>query len=280
MTPSANPDSANSDRPIAAPRAVRRFGAVHWRGMATLVRRETGRNLKLWPISLIGPVLSMMLYILVFALALGPIRATVEGAAVLDFIAPGLVLFVIMQRAAEAGTFSLVLDKLDGMIGDLLVSPLMPSEITTGYMLSGSFAGLATGLAVFLGMGALVGFGLAQPWLALLIALLSAAVMALIGVLAGLWARKWDHVAVVFSFIIIPVGFLSGLFAPVSGLPGPLAIAIRANPMFYAIDAFRGAVTGDHVVPLLTSVAVLGGCLAALWIACFVLIRRGYNLKD
>lgn len=266
--------------PVAAPRAVRDYGAVHWLGMATLVRREAGRNLKLWPMSLIGPVLSMMLYILVFALALGPIRGTEQGEAVLDFIAPGLVLFVTMQRAAEAGTFSLVLDKLDGMIGDLLVSPLVPREITTCYMLSGSLAGLATGLAVLVGMVLFVGISMAQPLLALLVAVLSAALMALIGVLAGLWARKWDHVAVVFGFIIVPLGFLSGLFAPVSGLPEPLAIAIHFNPMFYAIDSFRGAVTGDHVIPIALSLTVLSISVTSLWAICFALIRCGYNLKD
>ena len=267
-------------RPVAAPRAVRRYGRIHWLGVATLVRREAGRNLKLWPISLIGPVLSMMLYILVFALALGPIRGTAQGVQVLDFIAPGLILFVTMQRAAESGTFSLVLDKLDGMIGDLLVSPLAPREIATSYMVSGALAGLATGAAVLVGMGLFVDLSIDQPLLALLVAVLSAALMALFGVLAGLWARKWDHVAVVFSFVIIPLGFLSGLFAPVAGLPEPLAIAIRLNPMFYAIDSFRGAVTGDHVVPILLSLTVLVTAVVALWTLCFVLIRRGYNLKD
>ena len=267
-------------RPVAAARAVRQYGLIHWLGLVTLVRREVGRNLRLWPISLIGPVLAMMLYILVFALALGPIRETGQGAAVLDFIAPGLVLFVTMQRAAEAGTLSLMFDKLEGMIADLLVAPLTPAEIAIAYMVAGSIAGLATGLAVLTGMIVFVGLSIAQPLVALLVALLSAAVMALFGVLAGLWARKWDHVAAVFSFIIVPLGFLSGLFAPVSGLPEPVAVLIRLNPMFYAIDGFRGAVTGVHVVPIALSTAVLAATVAALWALCFTLIRRGYNIKD
>ena len=274
------PGPAFDHRPVAAARAIRRYGPVHWLGMATLVRRETGRNLKLWPISVIGPVLSMMLYILVFALALGPIRNSGQGEAVLDFIAPGLVLFVTMQRASEAGTFSLMFDKLEGMIADLLVSPLTPAEITTSYMVSGALAGLATGIAVLIGMLAFVGLPMAQPVTALAVATLGAAVMALFGVLAGLWARKWDHVAVVFSFIIVPLGFLSGLFAPVAGLPEPVAAIVRLNPMFYAIDAFRGAVTGVHVAPLTTSILVLAATVGALWALCFFLIRRGYNLKD
>lgn len=266
-------------RPVAAPRALRRYGAVNWLGAATLVRREIGRNFKLWPISLIGPVLSMMLYMLIFALALGPERGTARGEAVLDFIAPGLVLFVTMQRAAEAGTFSLMLDKLEGMIGDILVSPLNAAEMTTAYMLSGGMAGLATGTAVMTGMLLFGGLPVTAPLLALPVALLAAAVMALFGVLAGLWARKWDHVAVVFSFIIVPLGFLSGLFAPVSEVPEPFATLIRLNPMYYAIDAFRGALTGVHVVSVPASLAILAGTVATLWALCFLLIRRGYNLK-
>jgi len=265
---------------VAAPRPPRALGPVHWRGIATLVRRELARHLRFWPESVIGPAVSMLLYLLVFALALGPDRATAEGEAVLTFIAPGLVLFSIMMQSGQAITFSLIFDKLEGMIADLLAAPLMPSELAAAHAAAGALAGLVTGTPVLLALIPVLGLAPVRPLLALAVAALSALMMALFGLLAGLWAKKWDHVAAVYGFAVLPVAFLSGLFAPADALPAPLDTAVRASPLFYALDAFRGAVTGAHAAPLWLSLAVLGGTTALLWLACNRLVRRGYSLKS
>ncbi len=264
---------------VAAPRPPRALEPVHWRGMTTLIRRELARHLRFWPESVAGPAVSMLLYLLVFAVALGPARGTAEGAAVLTFIAPGLVLFSIMMQSGESITFSLIFDKLEGMIADVLAAPLTPSELTAAYATAGVLAGLVTGAPVLLALAPVLGIVPERPLLALLVAVLGALMMALFGVLAGLWARKWDHVAAIYGFGVLPVAFLSGLFAPVAGLPPPLAAAVQATPLFYALDAFRGAVTGEHAVPLGRSLAVLMMAAALLWLACDRLVRRGYRLK-
>lgn len=272
------------DRPgpaaAAAPRPIRPIGRVFWLGTGTLIRREFGRYVRFWPVSIAGPALSMVLYILIFAFALGPMRGTEEGDAILSFIAPGLVLFSIMQRAGETGTFSLILDKLEGIIADLLVTPLSPAEFAASFALAGAAAGLLTGLPVVAVLFLAIGIEPQQPVLALAFAALSALLMALFGVLAGLWAKKWDHVAAIYGFIVMPVAFVSGLFAPVERLPQALAIAVQASPFYYAFDGFRGAVIGVHREPLLLDLAVLAAFALAFWALAHRLIRHGYSLKD
>ena len=273
-------DTGGPATPAAAARPPRVIGTVPWLGMATIVRREMGRHLRFWPESVAGPALSMILYLLVFALALGPARGTDEGDAVLAFIAPGLVLVSIMMQSGDSCTFSLIFDKLEGMIADLLAAPLTPSEITAAYAAAGTLAGVLTGTPVLLALAPVLGILPERPVTALLVAALSALMLALFGVLAGMWSRKWDHVAAIYGFGVQPLAFLSGVFAPVDALPAPVALFVQATPLFYAFDAFRGSVTGVHEVPLEVSLAVLATAAAILWLACDRLIRRGYGLKD
>ena len=266
--------------PVAAPRPPRVIGVVHWLGLATLLRRELGRYFAFWRITVIGPVFAQLLYLLVFVLALGGARETPDGAAVLPFVAPGLLIFAIMQRSAENCTFSLIFDKMDGMLADILSPPLASTELSVAYAISGAMSGLITGLPILIGILLFLDLSVAQPLLALLIAVMSALMMASLGMLAGLWAEKFDHVAAVFAFFIVPLGFLSGLFAPIDRLPELLQGAVQFNPIFYAIDGFRGAVTGVHVAPFGLSLAVIAGTTLLLWLAAARLIASGYKIKS
>lgn len=265
--------------PVAAPRPPRPIGFVHWLGLATLLRRELGRYFSFWRVSIAGPAFAQLLYLLIFVLALGGARETADGAAVLPFIAPGLLVFAVMQRSAENCTFSLMFDKLEGMVSDILNPPLAPTELAVAYAVSGAMSGLITGLPIMAGILLFLDIPVGQPLLALLMAVLSALMMASFGTLAGLWAEKFDHVAAVFAFFIVPLGFLSGLFAPIDRLPGPLQTAVQFNPIFYAIDGFRGAVTGVHVAPISLSLAVVAGTTLLLWLAANRLIATGYKIK-
>ncbi len=265
--------------PVAAPRMPRVIGRVHWLGFATLLRRELGRYFSFWRVSIAGPAFAQLLFLLIFALALGPERSTAAGAAVLPFIAPGLLMFAIMQRSAESCTFSLMFDKLEGVIGDVLTTPLVPTEIAAGYAISGAMSGLITGLPILTGIVLFFGFPIAQPWLALVVAMAGALMMASFGTLAGLWAERFDHVAAVFAFFIVPLGFMSGLFVPIDALPDPVRTVVQFNPLFYAIDAFRGAVLGIHSAPFALSLTVMAATTVALWTAADRLIASGYKIK-
>lgn len=261
------------------PMGPRPIGRVHWLGWRTLVARELRRFAKEWLETIVASAFSTILYLAVFAFALGPDRSTPEGRAVLAFILPGLVLFAILQRAAETTVFSIVFDKLEGMITDILMAPLTPSEITAAYALAGAAAGLLTGVPVVLVAALFFDLRVADPALFALFAATGALMLSLTGILVGVWAQKWDHVAAFFSFFLIPVTFLSGLFAPIGDLPRPLALLVQANPIFYVIDGFRAASIGVGSVPVWLSAAVVVATCVVLWAACDRVLASGWRMK-
>ena len=258
---------------------VRHIGRVHWMGVATLMRRELRRVWKEWPENILAPAFSTLVYIAVFTFALGPDLDTPAGRDALTFILPGLVVLTITERAAETPAFSLIFDKLEGSLSDVLMPPLSPGELTAGYVLSGTAAALSTGTIVLAVVA--VGFGLmpTSPLVLLCFAIGGGMLLTLVGILIALQSQKWDHVAAFFIFVVVPTTMLSGVFVPIEALPDPLAAAMRVNPVFYVIDGFRAGLIGVHSAPVALSLAVVGGAVAVLWLVCGRLIARGYRLK-
>ena len=265
--------------PPAAPRAIRGFGACNWIGVRTLFLRELWRFLKEWLETVVAPGFSAILYLAVFAFALGPDRSSVQGQAVLSFILPGLVLFAVLERAAETTVFSLVYDKLEGIISDVLMPPLGASEMVAAYALSGAVAGLITGTPVLAAAVLVLDMPIGSPLLVLTFAAGGALMLSLTGILVGLWSDKWDHATAFFAFLLIPLTFLSGLFAPVELLPAPLSQIVQLNPIFYVIDGFRAGVLDIHSAPVGLSLAVVAATNVVLWVTCDRLVARGWKLK-
>jgi ABC-2 type transport system permease protein len=272
--------AAGPARPAGAARPVRRYGAVHWLGLATLFRREFRAYLKDWPETVVAPTFSTLLYVAVFAIAAGDGSAAWAGpGGLLPFLAPGLVVYVVIQRAAEATVYSLTFLKVERLVGDILMPPLAAWEVAAAYALAGTASGLVTGLPCLIALLLIAGTGVADPLLLALVLALGAFLLAAAGTLVGLWAQKWDQAAAFFGFLLIPVTFLSGVFAPVALLPQPLAAAVALNPVYYAIDAARIAFGGAGMETIGRSLAVLAVCGAALWACSALLIARGWRLK-
>jgi len=267
--------------PVGAFRRPRVIGRLHGRGLTTLVGREMVVWLRFWPMSIGGPAATTALFLAVFSLAIGPARDTAEGAAVIPFMAPGLIALALLQRAAETATFSLMLRKLEGTIGELLMAPFVAGELAAGFLLSGTLAALGTGAVVGVVVWLWTGTGVAAPLVLVGFAVGGAALMASFGTMVGLWADKWDHVAAVYTFLIVPVAFLSGVFAPVTELARPIELAVRANPIYYAIDGLRAGWLGAETAtaPLALSAAVVVGTNLALWLAVRRLFASGYKIK-
>lgn len=264
----------------AAPRPVRDVRPVHWRGALTLFNREVMRVLKEWPETVIAPSFSSLVYLAVFVLALGPERGTPEAEAVIAFVLPGLVVLSLLLRAAETPMFTLVFDKLEGTIADVLMPPLSPGEITAAYALASTAAALIT-MAPLLAVAVAL-FDLPVTSLPLLVgfAVGGALMLSLAGVILGLWADKWDHLQAAFTFLLLPVIFLSGVFAPVDALPGPVETVARANPIYYAIDGFRAGASGGHATDPALSAAIVGATVLALWAVAWRLVARGYKIRS
>jgi ABC-2 type transport system permease protein len=248
-------------------------------GFRTLFRRELLRYFKEALETVLAPAFQALVYFVIFFLALGPERGTAEGDGLLSFVVPGLVLMAVLFRAAETTAFSLLFDRMEGMISDVLMAPLSPGEITSAYALAGALSGIVTGAVVLAGAMLVWPMAPAAPWAVLAFAAAAALMMSLCGILIGLWCDKWDHLAAAFVYILTPLTFLSGVFAPADTLPDPLAQIIRVNPVFHAIEGFRYGFLGESQVAPGLAFAVVGLTAAALWVCCGTLIRTGYKLR-
>ena len=260
----------------AAGRAMPRFNAM---GVATLVRMELRRSLDGWHYAVLAPVLTTLLFFAVFALALGETREQVMGVPFFHFLAPGLVAMTALSTAFEAAGWSSIDAKVTGTMDVLLAAPLRPGELVAGFLIAAVCLATINGMLVALCMQPFVPLLPAAALEALASLLLGSTIFAAIGLLAGIGASKFDHVATVQNFLVAPAVFLSGAFFPVAGYGAPLTQVMEANPAFWAIDGVRrgflgsGESDGALTLPLLAAVT-----LAAVLLARHA-VAKGWKLK-
>lgn len=256
---------------------IRRFGAVNWLGLATLARRECSRGLKDYNYQVLGPVVSSALYLAIFQLAL----MTVGGAKMplVDFIAPGLIIFVACEKAFEGTCGSFIFDKHERMIADLLMAPLSPLERVFGYLAGASAGGIVVGAAVAVMTLLFTRLGLHDLGALIFFTLMGTVLHGLVGILVGIWAEKWDSFSAVHTFLLLPLSFLSGVFYDVGQLPELGQAIVRLNPVFYVIDGFRYGLTGTASASLVTGAIVLIAVNFLLFCVAYHWFRRGYRLK-
>jgi ABC-2 type transport system permease protein len=258
---------------------VRRFGAVNWLGFWTLYAREVRRFLKVYTQTIAAPVVTTMLFLAIFLLAPGGAQRTVGDIPYVEFLAPGLIMMAMVQNAFANTSSSLMIGKVQGNIVDVLMPPLSPAELTWGFALGGVTRGLMVGAVVGAVMALFVPLRIVDPFLLLFHAIAASLLLAVIGILASLWADKFDHMAAITNFIVTPLSLLSGTFFSIHRL-GPLAhIIANLNPFFFMIDGFRYAMIGHADGSLRTGVVVMIALNAALVGFCHLLIARGYKLK-
>jgi ABC-2 type transport system permease protein len=260
-------------------RAPRRFAGPNWLGLWTLYVKEIRRFLKVAMQTIAAPVVTSMLFLAVFALALGGAGREIGGVPFAEFLAPGLVMMTMAQNSFTNTSSSLIISKVQGNIVDVLMPPLGPAELTIAYACSGVTRGIVVGLASGLAMLPFVGLGIAHPGYVLFHGVAASLMLAQLGVIGGMWAEKFDHMAAVTNFIITPLAFLSGTFYSVERLPPFWYAVAHANPFFFMIDGFRYGVTGHADGSLAAGLIVLTAINAILWLVCHRLFKRGYKLK-
>ena len=262
------------------PMGERRFGRWNTLGTLTLAEREIRRFTNVWTQTLAAPMATALLFMLVFVLALGDRRGDVMGMPFAQFLAPGIVMMGVIQNAFANTSSSLVISKVQGNIVDTLMPPLSATEIMLGYVAGGVARGLLVAVFVALVVFPFAGVGLANPVWALVFVLLGATMMSLVGILAGVYADKFDQMAAITNFIVTPLSFLSGTFYSLETLPPTMAAISHANPVFYIIDGFRyGALGVSDSSPWLGTGVLLLTC-AVLWVICWRFFATGYRLKS
>jgi ABC-2 type transport system permease protein len=259
--------------------AWRPYPGRNRQGLWSLYRKEVTRFFKVAMQTVLAPLVTTLLFLAVFALALGGAERTVGGVPYVQFLAPGLVMMAIVQNGFANTSSSLVNAKVQGNVVDLLMPPLSPSVLTTGFALGGMTRGLVVGLAVGLAMAIFVRLPVADPFAILFHAAAGSLMLALVGILAGLWSEKFDHISAVTNFVVTPLAFLSGTFYSVERLPAEWAFVAHLNPFFYMIDGFRAGFIGHADGDRLVGYAVVAAADIVLWAACHHLFRTGYKLK-
>jgi len=248
-------------------------------GFPTLLYKELLRFRKVSFQTIAAPVLSALLYLLIFSHALESRVQVFPGVAYTAFLVPGLAMMSLLQNAFANSSSSLIQSKITGNIIFVLITPLSALEIFMAYVLAAAVRGVLVGLGVLL---VTVGFAhvpVQHPLWVLTFAVLGGGIMGALGLIAGIWADKFDQLAAFQNFIIIPLTFLAGVFYSVHTLPRFWQDASHLNPFFYMVDGFRFGFFGIGDVAPMLSLSVVTGCLIALSGLTLQLLHTGYKLR-
>ena len=264
------------DRRIPSPRQI---GPVNWMGLWTLYLREVRRFLNVFTQTVLSPMVTTLLFLAIFTLALGRAVETVGGVSYAVFLAPGLIMMSVIQNAFANTSSSILISKVQGNIVDVLMPPLSAVEFTLGFVLGGVTRGLVVGASVALAMWIFVPIGIHDPLAVIYYALSASLMLSLIGMLGGIWADKFDHIAAVTNFVVMPLSFLSGTFYSIDRLPEGWRFVADFNPFFYNIDGLRYGFIGHADSSLAIGAVTVATINVALFALTLFVVARGYKLK-
>ncbi len=251
----------------------------NWIGVRTLLMREIRRFIKVYTQTIIAPAVTTLLFLAIFALALGRAVESVGGFPFLEFLAPGLITMAIVQNAFANTSSSLIIAKVQGNIVDTLMPPLTAHELTLAFALGGMFRGVVVGCVVAVVMLPFVPLHAEHVLAMVYFAASGSLMLSLLGIAGGIWADKFDHIAAVTNFVVTPLSFLSGTFYTIDRLPEAFHVFAHVNPFFYMIDGFRYGCLGRADVDPMIGAVVLLGVNAGLWSLCHWMFASGYKLK-
>jgi ABC-2 type transport system permease protein len=248
-------------------------------GVYTLCKREIWRFWKVWNQTIVAPVVTTLLFLAIMTLAMGSQSRLVEGIGFNQFIAPGLIMMAVVQNAFANTSSSLMLAKIQGVIIDILMPPLTGAEITFCMVVGGVVRGLMVGVVVMAAVYVFVPFTMEHAWIGLFYILSASVMLALMGILTGIWAQSFDQLSAITNYVVTPLAFLSGTFYSIRQLPEFWYHVCHYNPFFYMIDGFRYAIIGYTDGGIGVGMVVLTGTNIALWLTAMQLFKSGYRLK-
>jgi ABC-2 type transport system permease protein len=248
-------------------------------GWLTLFYKEVLRFWKVAFQTVAAPVLTALMYLLIFGHVLQDRVQVYPGVGYTDFLIPGLVMMSVLQNAFANSSSSLIQSKMMGNLVFILLTPLSPWHWFCAYMLSSMMRGLVVGLGVLLVTVWFSDLPWAAPvWIAVF-GLLGAALLSAMGIIAGLWAEKFDQMVAFQNFVIMPMTFLSGVFYSIHSLPDFWQSASHFNPFFYMIDGFRHGFLGHSDVSPWLSLALVGSACLLMSAVALHLLRIGFKIR-
>ena len=248
-------------------------------GFPTLLQKEVLRFWKVGFQTVAAPVLTTLLYLVVFAHALAAHVQAFPGVTYVQFLVPGLAMMAMLQNAFANSSSSLIQSKITGNIVFILLPPLAASEIFAAYLIASMVRGVAVGIGVFAATAWMIPLPVHHAGWVLAFALVGTGMLGAMGIIAGIWSEKFDQLAAFQNFLVMPLTFLAGVFYSMQTLPPFWQAVSRLNPFFYAIDGFRFGFFGQSDVPPWTSLAIASAAFGALSWSTVLLLRRGYKLR-
>ena len=248
-------------------------------GFNTLFYKEVLRFWKVATQTITAPIMTAILYLLIFGHVLEDHVQVYPGVKYTAFLVPGLVMMSVLQNAFANSSSSLIQSKITGNLVFILLPPLSHWEIFSAYVLAAILRGVAVGAGVFIVTAWFADLHFVAPWWIAIFAFLGAAMLGTMGLIAGIWAEKFDQLAAFQNFLIMPATFLSGVFYSIHSLPGIWQNISRFNPFFYMIDGFRFGFFGKSDVDPLHSVMIVSVFSILLATIAINMLKRGYKLR-
>jgi ABC-2 type transport system permease protein len=245
----------------------------------TIVRKEVIRFLRIWPQTFLPSVITTVLYFLIFGTFIGSQIKAVGGVSYMAFIVPGLVMMAIVNGSFQNIAFSFFQLKFMKTVEEILVSPMPAWTVVLGYITGALLRGLVIGLLVFASAFVFEVIPVAHPVLAILIASTTAVIFALAGLINAMYAKGFDGINIIPTFVIIPLTYLGGVFYSLKLLPPVWQTISHLNPVLYMVSAFRFSILGFSDISFANSVTVLLGCMVILFSWVLYLFRTGKGLR-
>lgn len=252
----------------------------YWVAYRTILTKEVLRFSRIWIQTVLPAAITSLLYFIIFGRLIGARIGTMQGLGYLDFIAPGLILMTVITNSYANVVSSFFSSKFQRFVDELLIAPVPDWVILAGYVSGGVARGMVVGIVVTLVTSLFTDLGLAHPLSTLLVFLLTATLFALGGFINAVFAKSFDDISIIPTFVLTPLTYLGGVFYSIDLLPPFWQGLSLANPVLYMINAFRYGLLGISDIPVVTAFAItLGFILVLVWISLF-LLKRGVGIKS
>ena len=250
-----------------------------WRGLAWLSRRECHRVLKLWKQTILAPVISALLFMVVFGLSLGNSISEINGFPYKEYIVPGLIAMAMAQSAYSNNSSTIFQARNDRYLDDILSAPMGAWQVHVGYLIGGAMRAIVIGVLLTIAALSITGSPLVHPPELIVSVLLLTLAFGALGIIVGVYAQSWDNQSFINNIVILPLIFLGGVFYSVSRLGSPWEQISHVNPLFYVVDAVRYGFLGTSDVTPWISLSVVGVITIALLAWSQYLFSTGHRLK-
>ena len=246
----------------------------------TIVQKEITRVLRIWVQTIVPPAITMTLYFIIFGNLIGRRIGSMDGFDYMQYIAPGLIMMSVITNSYGNVVSSFFGAKFARHLEEMLVAPMSYATIIIGHVAGGVLRGLLVGLLVTVIALFFTRLDVAHPFIMISVVLLSSIVFSLAGFINAVFARKFDDISIIPTFVLTPLTYLGGVFYSISLLPEFWQSVSKANPILYMVNAFRYGILGTSDISIVHAYAILLIFVVALFAACMLLMQRGIGIRE